>query len=35
VAARDVALVAGGRARVKRLKIGGPAAALLEKIYLV
>jgi uncharacterized protein (TIGR00251 family) len=38
VAARDVALVAGGQARVKCLKIGGPAAALaaaLEKICLV
>jgi uncharacterized protein (TIGR00251 family) len=38
VAARDVALVAGGRARVKRLKIGGTAgmlAAALEKICRV
>ena len=38
VPARDVALVAGGRARVKRLKIGGTAgmlAAALEKICRV
>jgi uncharacterized protein len=35
VAARDVSLVTGGKARIKRLKIAGAAAALvaaLEKI---
>jgi uncharacterized protein (TIGR00251 family) len=38
VAAGDVSLVAGGRARIKRLKIGGAASALaaaLEKVCAV